>query len=201
MEVLGTLIGIAAFLLFIGAFLFYGLAFPIWMIIDAALSERSGVSKVVWIVLVIGLWTVGAVFYGLLGAKKVFIKVFAFLGLLAGAAFVAVISMGIAAMGPLLAQGPEELKAKLTTVAHPAIADEELAALTQHIDTLATEAPFSTESLFANPQKVLVHFGLITKLEEAVADNELTRSELEEWNTLFEARDSLDPEKLGLGVE
>jgi hypothetical protein len=57
-------------LLFAVSMLFLGLALPIWAIIDCATSEeRTNQSKVIWIIVIVVLWTAGACIYGIVSSQ------------------------------------------------------------------------------------------------------------------------------------
>ena len=132
MEILAILLVIV----FIIGILFYGFVFPVWMIVDAAIAERSTAAKVVWIIVMILTWTLGAAAYGLFAAKGVLKKVLALIGGLCALGFVGAMAASVTMLGPIIEQAPKEISENLRKAAHPDISEEELKALEESALTL-----------------------------------------------------------------
>ncbi len=197
MEIFGVLIG----LLLVALVLFFGVAHPIWMIIDAGLSERSTGAKVVWILLMLITWTFGSVLYGVFAAKQIFVKIISVVGALGMVAFVGAMFVGFELAQPFLAAAPEKIAAELSNVQHPELSEQEIDELKQNIKGLFEETPFSLGAFTEDPERFQVHLLLLQRLSMFASDGTLSREEYAEWQRLYQTRSSLDPEKLGFEIE
>jgi len=193
MELFGILLAIIFFVLM----LFYGFAFPVWMIIDVGISERSTTAKAVWILVMLLTWTFGAVLYGVFAAKQVFVKVLSAIGALGVFAIGGAVLVAMQLASPYLKMAPEAIAAQIDQLKRPGIADGEIDGLKAKVRTLFEETPLSFSTLTEKPERFQVNAFLMQKLSTVANDGELSREEFDEWVKLYEMRKVLDPEKLG----
>jgi hypothetical protein len=190
------LIAVVASLFFIALLIFYAFAFPIWMIIHAGMSERSSGAKTGWILATVITWTLGAVVYGLFAAREIYIKVLSGLGALGMIAFIGIAFVSMQMVMPLIAEAPEQIAKELSTVNHPELSVEEMQLLQDNVASLVRETPQSFAGIMENPTQFQVHVELIKRLSDSTDDGELTKQEYQDWITLYEARGSLDPDRM-----
>lgn len=196
MEIFGLLLGLLLALLV----LFFGVAHPIWMIIDAGLSERSTGAKVVWIIVMFVTWTFGSVLYGIFAAKQIFVKIISVVGALGIVAFIGALFVGFEMAQPFLQAAPETIAAELSNVQHPDVSEVEMEELKENIKGLFSETPFSFSTFAESPERFQVNMLLLHRLSMFTTDRVLSREEFTEWQRLYETRESLSAEQLGMEI-
>ncbi len=178
---MGILFVLLMLLFFLGI-LFYFLIFPIWMIVDCAISERKSSSKVAWIIALLLTWTLGALVYGLFASVKRAVKI------LSGAGFVFAIGFIVAAVmvvnwSKTITLQQIEMKVSNfqqinVTALSQTEADEFKTSVDKFRDDLKHFSLLKSRAEVNDLEKGLVLGGMLS-------DNMITHEEFEDWQKIY----------------
>jgi hypothetical protein len=169
-----------------------GFILPIWCILDCAISHRHNTAKIIWILVTLFSWTVGAFFYGLLITKQKVLK----------RVTIASFAIGVIAAGYLgwsYVRTSHDLDREMTTVQMQmkginlqALSSTQKDRLKAQLDLLQDNADLSLYSELRSKvpfsNKIAVH-DLLFSLSEKIQDGNLTKLEYKMWNEEFKAEE------------
>lgn len=164
--------------------------FPIFTIIHCLNSkERSNKSKTIWVLVMIFLWSLGGLLYGLFAFKNRILKWFS------GLALLIVIIAVFYTMNWTAKEGMAQVRiisSKLSAANTFSITETELAGLRENIRILETE---STMRRFGE-DKIYKAIFLLKFLGYLIEDKVLTRDEYNNWTDKFQSRAMFDKDGL-----
>ena len=177
----------------LGAIVFYGLVFPVWMIVHSASSDRlTKLGRGIWIGVILVLGVVGAGLYAMFASGRRAFQWVGGIGILAGL----ICGVGLLAGMFLLKDAvPQEIAETISILNRTdlvEVVEEDREEARVALRTLEEE--FSEARIFS--EKGLVTFRLVELLKLFLLDGVLTRAEHEEWLQAFESRGLLSPDAL-----
>lgn len=187
---MGNLIGVLLGLLAAALFLFYLLAFPIWMLVQCAVSTHlSKKAKALWLLSIVVTATAGAALFGLFASRKRSVQWISGVGLAACVAVAALTLVGLTSFAKETPAALEKALARMEEVQSPELSKQEMGQLRDALQTLLEEVRqspwYRVEGKVAamNLQRFLMHLA---------ADSRLSQEDYHQWKEKFESRRLLD---------
>ncbi len=194
MMTLGFLV-IIVFLLLV---IFFVIVYPLWTIIQCAISPLSKLAKVIWILVMFFTWPLGSIVYGIFGSGKKLFKWFSSIAIVTGLAFFIFTAW---AMNYLMSESIEGVQTKMAAIkqmSNETISKEELMNLNSSLLSLQEEMKGSWWQDFDAKFKavaLLEYFDLISE------DHRITVEEYNNWMDKFENRHTMTRKALEDFVE
>jgi hypothetical protein len=176
-----------------GTIVFYGLVFPIWMVVHSATSDRlSKLAKGIWIAVILILGVIGAGLYAVVASGRRALRWTGGVGLLAGLSAV----VGFLVFGFYLKDAiPQEIGETVAVLNQAELVGlaeedrEEIRVALRSLEDELSQARIMSEG-------GLVTFRLNEILKLVLLDGTLTRAEHDEWLQYFESRHLLSADAL-----
>lgn len=182
-------------LVLMAAILFMFVAFPIWMIVDCAITaSRKSLSKALWIVFMLLTWTLGAIVYGVFGSKKRGLQWTAAIIFITGVIGLYLFVRGLFYVADLASR--EALK-KVEAIQTGVLTQANLDQLRARLVVLQQEEQSrqGAQKIFALREtlKNITITQIFLKMQE---DGNLTPTEYQIWIEKFDTRQTQDPDEL-----
>ena len=180
-------------------FILIMLVFPVWAIVDCAISkDKSNVSKIFWIIFICLTWILGALIYGLFAASKEPVRMTSIVGLIfAGIIIVGLIGMSNRVSSSLKTEISQSIVRLNTTVDTTALSIEKVNTLKSDLAILSQETGFNFKKVhqISITQELLEYFQLI------IEDNKIDAQEYEDWQEKFESRNNSTVEDMKKAIQ
>jgi len=164
------------------------------MVIDCALSTRSVLSKVVWLVVMILIFPFMALVYGVVACKKRLARWLSAIGLLSIGLLLGVGMWGLWTIGDLMLTYVTDVEKLLANVRYQDVSEDEKEHIKTVLDEMKTDARLPMLEQLKKRRSLKVKTSLLGLLEVYTDDGVLDAEEYKKWAQKYEERDVLDPD-------
>jgi hypothetical protein len=190
---MSQVIFVLLFVAVLGAIVFYGLVFPVWMIVHSATSDRlTKLARGVWIVVILILGVIGAGLYAVFASGRRALQWTGGIGVFGGLIAAVGLLVGMFFLKDAIPQEIAKTAALLNRAELVSLVEEDRQDLSVALRTLRDE--FQGARIIS--EKGLVTFRLVELLELMLRDGALTQAEHDEWLQAFESRELLSADAL-----